>query len=100
MNQYYTSNTRANVQLPPGKYVYSPQLQTTLNQTTPTYWVTMEPIFFDHLMLHLNKKVRIVTVTEALEGTITGVAIDHVQLTIDDIDYHIRFEHIIYFRKI
>ena len=99
-NQIYPYHQRSDVSLPPGKYVHSTQLQTTMNTTSPTYWVTMEPIFFDHLLLHLNKDIRVVTAGESLEGTLTGVAIDHLQLTINGVNYHIRLPHIIYFRKI
>ena len=99
-NQINPYSQRSDVPLPPGKYVHSTQLQTTMNTTSPTYSVTMEPIFFDHLLLHLNKDIRVVTASESLEGTLTGVAIDHLQLTTNSVNYHIRFPHIVYFRKI
>lgn len=84
--------------IPPGYYIHSSKLLNTMKVTDPTYSIKLEPIFFDHLMLHLNKKLLIKTINEKLEGTLTGVAVDHLQLTIEGIDYHIRYDHVIYFR--
>lgn len=93
-NYYYRQH---HTELPPGYYIHSEQLPHTIKATNPTYWVSFEPIFFDHLMLHLNKKIKVKTVNETLVGVLTGVAIDHFQLTIDGVDYHIRNEHTIHF---
>lgn len=84
--------------LPPGYYMYSDQLANTMKSTQPGYSVKFDPIFFDHLLLHLNKKIQVTTTNEKLVGILTGVAVDHLQLTIDDVDYHIRIQHVIYFR--
>lgn len=101
---YFRKNPVSHVEnphglLPPGEYIYSNQLPTTMKFTSPSYSIVMEPIFFDHLMLHLNQNIRVVTVTEALVGKLTGVAIDHLQLTINGENYHIRYPYIIYFKK-
>jgi hypothetical protein len=84
--------------IPPGYYMYSNQLIKTMNITQPNYWVRFEPIFFHHLMLHLNKKLIVKTINETLEGILNGVAVDHLQLNINNVDYHIRIEHVIHFR--
>lgn len=93
-NYYYRHNQSA---LPPGYYIHSDQLVDTLQVTKPIYSVNFEPIFFDHLMLHLNKKLKVQTINETLVGELTGVAVDHFQLTIDGVDYHIRNEHTVHF---
>lgn len=87
-------------QLPPGQYKYTQQLPMMMNDVSPSYNIPTEPVFLNHLLMHLNKKVRIVTIVATLEGVVSGVAIDHVQLTIDGVNYHVRFDNIVYFRKI
>ncbi|MEB1808601.1 MAG: YuzF family protein [Bacillaceae bacterium] len=95
---YYNYSNYRNQVLPPGYYIHSNQLKETMKATQPTYSINFEPIFFDHLMLHLNERLQVTTINEKLVGELTGVAVDHLQLTINDVDYHIRYEHIIYFR--
>lgn len=85
--------------LPPGKYMYSPQFPQMMQQLSPVYMIPTEPVFVDHLMMQLNKPITVVTVAETLAGTLTGVAVDHLQLTINDVDHHIRYQHIIYFKE-
>lgn len=94
---YYYRQHQHQSELPPGYYIHSDQLPNTMKATRPTYWVNFEPIFFDHLMLHLNKKLKVKTVNETLVGVLTGVAVDHFQLTVDSVDYHIRNEQTIHF---
>lgn len=79
--------------------MYSNLLPHTMMTTSPAYTIKMEPIFFDHLLLHLNKKVKVVLVNGSLEGMLTGVAIDHLQLTIDGENYHVRYPQVVYFKK-
>ncbi|WP_169908248.1 DUF2642 domain-containing protein [Metabacillus halosaccharovorans] len=48
--------------------------------------------------MQMGKKIRVVTIHgQQLDGKVTGVAIDHLQLTIGDLNYHIKFASIIYF---
>lgn len=84
--------------LPPGYYIHSGQLLNTMTVTQPNYYIKLEPIYFDHLMLHLNKRIQVSTINEKLTGVLTGVAVDHLQLTVEGVNYHIRFENITYFR--
>ncbi|WP_226037058.1 DUF2642 domain-containing protein [Aquibacillus saliphilus] len=85
--------------LPPGVYVYTSELPEMIEEKQPSYSIQMEPVWLNHLLMHLDENLQVVTVNGALEGTLTGAAIDHLQLTIQGIDYHIRYPHIIYFRK-
>lgn len=85
--------------LPPGDYVYSHQFVQNMNAMSPNYSIIIEPVFFDHLMMHKNKRIKVVTLNETLEGILTGIAIDHLQLTINGENYHIRYQHITYFKK-
>lgn len=83
--------------LPPGKYVFSNQFQNTMNQLAPIYTIPTKPVYFDHLLLHLNKTIEVVTTSGPLKGELSGVAIDHLQLTIDDFNYHINYNNVTYF---
>lgn len=84
--------------LPPGIYVYSSNFPAMMQQLAPTYNVPTEPVFMEHLLMQMGKKSRVVTIDgQQLDGVVTGVAIDHLQLTIGDSNYHIRFANIIYF---
>ncbi len=84
--------------LPPGKYVYSSHFPAMMKQLSPTYNVPTEPVFMEHLLMQMGKKIRVVTIHgQQLDGKVTGVAIDHLQLTIGDLNYHIKFASIIYF---
>ncbi|OAS83031.1 DUF2642 domain-containing protein [Metabacillus sp. KUDC1714] len=46
-----------------------------------------------------NKKIKVVLVNGSLEGMLTGVAIDHLQLTIDGENYYVRYPQVVYFKK-
>ncbi|MDL4842373.1 DUF2642 domain-containing protein [Aquibacillus rhizosphaerae] len=83
--------------LPPGKYVYSNNFPAVMEQIAPIYTIPTKPVFFDHLMMHLDKTIRVITLNGPLEGTLTGVAIDHLQLTIGDYNYHVHYPNITYF---
>lgn len=96
MMQGYPYNNQ-HVALPPGKYMYSNNFPSIMQQLSPTYIVPTEPVYFEHLLMHVGKTIRVVTTNGTLEGKVTGVAIDHLQLTIDDFNYHIRFPQITYF---
>ncbi|MEM1504851.1 DUF2642 domain-containing protein [Domibacillus sp. 8LH] len=83
--------------LPPGHYLYSPQFPAIMQQLSPVYTVTAEPVFLDHLLMHSGKTIQVDTTGGLLTGKLTGVAIDHLQLTINDVHHHIRYPHIISF---
>ncbi|PYF08397.1 DUF2642 domain-containing protein [Ureibacillus chungkukjangi] len=90
-------NQNHNLAVPPGQYKYSNHFPQVMQQLSPTYTVATEPVFFDHLLMNVGKSIRVVTLNDTLEGTLSGVAIDHIQLTIGEEHYHIRIQHISYF---
>ncbi|TRZ38896.1 DUF2642 domain-containing protein [Niallia circulans] len=83
--------------LPPGHYKYSQQFPNIIQQLSPSYTVSTEPVFLDHLLMNIEKNIRIVTTMGTLDGILSGVAIDHIQLTVGKAHYHIRYPHIVYF---
>ncbi|WP_437832180.1 DUF2642 domain-containing protein [Niallia taxi] len=68
-----------------------------IQQLSPSYTVSTEPVFFDHLLMIIEKNIRIVTTNGTFDGILSGVAIDHIQLTVGEAHYHIRIPHIVYF---
>lgn len=85
------------VPVPPGQYGYSSALPPIMQALTPSYVVAAEPVFMDHLLMHVDSDIVIQTVRETLKGRLAGVAIDHLQLNVNGVPHHIRFEHIVYF---
>lgn len=100
MKRYTYNNAKANSLFPPGQYSYSDTFSSIMKSLSPSYTIPAEPVFLDHLLMHVGEEIRVVMGNDSLEGTLTSVAIDHLQLTIDGISYHIRYPHITYFRKI
>ncbi|WP_050182826.1 DUF2642 domain-containing protein [Domibacillus robiginosus] len=98
MVQEYRNHTKKTL-LPPGQYLYSPQFPSIMQHLSPVYTVQAEPVFLDHLLMHSGKTIQVVTTGGLLTGKLTGVAIDHLQLTIDNVHHHIRYPHIISFNK-
>ncbi|MFT8319727.1 MAG: DUF2642 domain-containing protein [Bacillus sp. (in: firmicutes)] len=94
---HHSQHSNHNQTLPPGQYMYSKQFPETMKQLSPIYTVPAEPVFLDHLLMNIGKTVQIKTRDESLEGLLTGVAIDHLQLTVGNLNYHIRLQQIIYF---
>jgi hypothetical protein len=94
--QHFQHSHYASV-LPPGKYKYSKFFPFMMQQLSPTYTISTEPVFLDHLLMNIGRTIRVVTTNESLEGKLTGVAIDHLQLTVGDVNYHIRLQHVSYF---
>ena len=90
-------NTNYNSVLPPGKYKYSKDFPAMMNQLSPVYTVPAEPVFLDNLLMNVGKTIRVVTINGTIEGKLTGAAIDHIQLTVGNVNYHIRIQHISYF---
>lgn len=87
------------VPLPPGQYPYSPALPQIMNALAPSYVIPAEPVFMDHLLMHVDQNVRIQTITGPLVGKLAGVAVDHLQVNVDGVAHHVRFAHITYFAK-
>ena len=100
MKKYRYSDTKVNSLFPPGQYSYSNTFPSIMKSLSPSYTIQAEPVFLDHLLMHMGEHIHVATVNDSLEGTLTGVAIDHLQLTMDGISYHIRYPHVTYFRKI
>jgi hypothetical protein len=88
------------VPLPPGQYPYSPALPQIMNALTPTYVIPAEPVFMDHLLMHVEKNIRVKTVEGTLVGKLAGVAVDHIQINVEGVPHHVRLHHIIYFAKV
>jgi hypothetical protein len=64
---------------------------------SPTVNVVMiEPEMMEHSMMLRGKKVTVVTVNGKIEGTLSGVYVDHLVLTAQGKTYHIRLAQIVY----
>lgn len=64
----------------------------------PTQYITLlDPVFVDHLSRHEGQRIVVVTTAGKLEGVLTGVAVDHIQLSIDEKALHIRIAQIVHF---
>ncbi|TLS53581.1 DUF2642 domain-containing protein [Paenibacillus antri] len=85
--------------VPPGKYMYTPELPHLMQALRPTYWVVTEPVFMDHLLMHVDQKIRLETAAGPLAGTLAGVAVDHVQIDVNGVPHHVRLSQIVYFTK-
>ncbi|MBO0997561.1 DUF2642 domain-containing protein [Bacillus sp. SD075] len=83
--------------LPPGQYAYTSGFPAMMRNLSPTYTIPTEPVFLDHLLMNLEKTIIVVTTNGTLEGKLTGVAIDHIQLTVRNLNHHIRYQHIVYY---
>lgn len=68
----------------------------------PMHYATLvEPVFIDHLLRHKGAKVVIMTTAGKVEGILSGVVVDHVQLTIgDNKALHIRMAEVVYFEGV
>jgi len=91
------SNHLQKTVLPPGQYLYSPSFPAIMQSLSPVYTVSAEPVFMDHLLMHSGKIIQVSTTGGLLKGKLTGVAVDHIQLTIEGVHHHIRYAHIISF---
>lgn len=80
-----------------GHYSHISNFKDTVKSSSPTYTIPTKPVFFDHLLMNLGKTITAVPINESLKGKLTGVAIDHQQLSIGDLKHHIGFPQITYF---
>lgn len=65
----------------------------------PTQYVTpLDPVYVDHLSRHENQHIVVMTTAGKVEGVLTGVAVDHIQLNIsEEKAVHIRISEIVFF---
>lgn len=61
------------------------------------YVTLVEPTFIEHLMKHKGKKIVVTTTAGKLEGILSGIAVDHLQLTLDGKAAHVRIAQTVYF---
>lgn len=61
------------------------------------YSTSLDPVFIQHISRHQGQKIAIVTTAGRVEGEVAGVAVDHVQLNLEDRSLHIRISQIIWF---
>lgn len=65
------------------------------------YIALVEPMFMDHLLKHKGAKITVVTTAGKVEGILSGVAADHIQLTVgDNKALHIRLAQVVYFEGV
>jgi hypothetical protein len=64
----------------------------------PNQYVTgLDPVFVQHRSRHQGQKIAVMTTGGRIEGINAGVAIDHIQINVEDRSTHIRISQIIYF---
>jgi hypothetical protein len=65
----------------------------------PTQYVTpLDPVYVDHLSRHKDQYMVVMTTAGKVEGVLTGVAVDHIQLNVsEEKAVHIRISQIVYF---
>ncbi|MFD2680333.1 DUF2642 domain-containing protein [Bacillus seohaeanensis] len=65
----------------------------------PTQYVTpLDSVYVDHLSRHQGQHMVVMTTAGKVEGVLTGVAVDHIQLNVsEEKAVHIRISQIVYF---
>ncbi len=62
------------------------------------YVSSLNPIYVDHLSRHKGEHIIVTTTAGKVEGKLTGIATDHIQLTVaEKRALHIRIEQIVFF---
>lgn len=62
------------------------------------YMTSLDPVFVDHIGRHKGLSVSIMTTAGLLSGVLSGIAVDHIQLTLEgNRVVHIRIAQIVYF---
>lgn len=93
----------------PGYYAYPPPqpippyyAPRTPAIPQPAHYATLvEPVFIEHLLRHKGAKVVIMTTAGKVEGILSAVAVDHLQLTVgDNKALHIRLAEVVYFEGV
>ncbi|WP_052807255.1 DUF2642 domain-containing protein [Risungbinella massiliensis] len=74
-------------------YIFSEPVVPQSNQ----YITNIEPVFVDHLSRHRGQRIIVTTTIGEIEGVLTGVAVDHIQLDVSEKALHIRIAQIVSF---
>ncbi|CAM4463491.1 DUF2642 domain-containing protein [Paenibacillus tarimensis] len=61
------------------------------------YGLSYEPVFVDHLSRHTGQRIGVVTIAGRVEGILSGVAVDHIQLDVGGKALHMRIAQLVYF---
>ncbi|WP_404457136.1 DUF2642 domain-containing protein [Oceanobacillus kapialis] len=57
----------------------------------PTAYMTqLDPVFVQHLSRHQGQHIALMTTAGRIEGINAGVAVDHIQINVEDRSLHIR----------
>ncbi|ANE48827.1 hypothetical protein SY83_09835 [Paenibacillus swuensis] len=77
--------------------VHSPIIP-ILGVPQPNVYVTdLDPVFVQHMSRHQGQPFAVMTTVGRIEGILAGVAVDHIQINLDDRSVHIRIAQIVYF---
>lgn len=64
----------------------------------PNAYVTpLDPVFVQHISRHQDQPISVMTTAGFIKGILAGVAVDHIQINLEDRSVHIRISHIVYF---
>lgn len=64
----------------------------------PSEYVThLDPVFIQHISRHQGQRLCLMTTVGRIEGILAGVAVDHIQINLEDRSLHIRIAQIVYF---
>jgi len=62
------------------------------------YVTALDPVFVDHIGRHKGLAISVMTTAGPLSGILSGIAVDHIQLTLENNRaLHIRIAQIVYF---
>jgi len=77
---------------------YTPILPVAAVPQSAEYVSSLEPVYIDHLSRHKGQHLVVMTTAGKVEGTLTGVAVDHIQLDVEEGKaLHIRIAQIVFF---
>lgn len=87
---------------PPAAAYHAPHATRTSAVPQHVNYVTfVEPTFMEHLLKHKGTKMTVVTTAGKVEGILSGIAADHIQLTVgDNKALHIRLAQVVYFEGV
>lgn len=61
------------------------------------YMTPLDPVFVQHISRHQGQRLAVMTTVGRIEGVLAGVAVDHIQINVEDRSLHIRIAQIVYF---
>jgi hypothetical protein len=61
------------------------------------YVSQLDPVYVDHLSRHKGQHIVVMTTAGEVEGILSGIAVDHVQLSLGEKAFHVRIDQIVYF---